>query len=47
MIHMIRRFEAIKSSAEELKKVSDKDLDALELKKVVLDISENILEELT
>jgi predicted DNA-binding protein YlxM (UPF0122 family) len=46
-LHMIRRFEAIKAQAEELKKASAKDLDATELKKVALDISDNILEELT
>jgi hypothetical protein len=44
---MIRRFEAIKAQAEELKKVSKEDLDVTELKKAALDISDNILEELT
>lgn len=46
-LHMIRRFEAIKAQAEELKMVSQKDLDVTELKKAALDISDNILEELT
>lgn len=48
-LHMIRRFEAIKMSAEELKKLSDSSdtLTAEELKKNVGNISRRIIEELT
>lgn len=48
-LHMIRRFEAIKMSAEELKKLSD-DADKLsadELKECARNISNRIIEELT
>jgi predicted DNA-binding protein YlxM (UPF0122 family) len=46
-LHMIRRFEAIKAQAEELKKASGQDADAGELRKIAQQISDNILEELT
>ena len=46
-LHMIKRFEAIKSGAEELKNLSQKDMDDSEFRRMVYDISEKILEELT
>ncbi len=46
-LHMIRRFEAIKSQAEELKSLSAKEMDIAVFKGKVSDISEKILEELT
>ncbi len=46
-LHMIRRFEAIKNQAEELKSLSSKDLELKELKDKVDSISDRILEELT
>ena len=46
-LHMIRRFEAIKSQAEELKSLSAKEMDVADLRESVSDISEKILEELT
>ena len=46
-LHMIRRFEAIKSKAEELKNASANEDDVANLRKIAQDISENILEELT
>ena len=46
-LHMIRRFEAIKSQAEELKSLSSKDLDLEDLKEKTRSISDRILEELT
>ncbi len=46
-LHMIRRFEAIKSQAEELRKVSSGEIDPSKLKDMAQHISENILEELT
>ncbi|MBE5836740.1 YlxM family DNA-binding protein [Butyrivibrio sp.] len=47
-LHMIRRFEAIKESAKELKSVSDsnKDMSDEELRKRLGSISDRILEEL-
>jgi predicted DNA-binding protein YlxM (UPF0122 family) len=45
-LHMIRRFEAIKSKAEELDKLSESGLSDEELKKSVKCIAGNILEEL-
>ena len=46
-LHMIRRFEAIKSQAEELKSLAKADMDPLDFKEKTLGISEKILEELT
>ncbi|MBQ7614953.1 MAG: DNA-binding protein [Butyrivibrio sp.] len=46
-LHMIRRFEAIKNQAEELKSLSSEDIDISDLKNKVGCISEKILEELT
>ena len=46
-LHMIRRFEAIKNQAQELKQLSAKDIDIETLKDRVGCISEKILEELT
>ena len=46
-LHMIRRFEAIKTQAEELKSLSSKDLDLEDLKEKTRSISDRILEELT
>ena len=47
-LHMIRRFEAIKFSAEELMKVSNSsDMSGDELRKITGDISSRIMEELT
>ena len=46
-LHMIRRFEAIKSQAEELKSLAGTDMDPSEFKEKTLCISERILEELT
>ena len=46
-LHMIRRFEAIKSQAEELKSLSTKEMDLKEFKEKTRSISERILEELT
>ena len=46
-LHMIRRFEAIKSQAEELRSLADEDMDITDFRKKVGDISEKILEELT
>ena len=46
-LHMIRRFEAIKSQAEELKSLSDKEMELSDFRNRVNDISEKILEELT
>ncbi|MBO5623242.1 MAG: DNA-binding protein [Butyrivibrio sp.] len=46
-LHMIKRFEAIKSRAEELKGLSQQDMDASDFRSRVCDISEKIIEELT
>ena len=46
-LHMIKRFEAIKSGAEKLKNLSQKDMDDSEFRRMVYDISERMLEELT
>ncbi len=46
-LHMIRRFEAIKTQAEELRSLSAKDMDYAEFKEMTLGISDKILEELT
>ena len=47
-LHMIRRFEAIKFSAEELLKVSNSaDMSEDELRKITGEISSRIIEELT
>ncbi len=46
-LHMIKRFEAIKADAEELKKLSTSGLDAEELRKQTIMLSDKILEELT
>ncbi len=45
-LHMIRRFEAIKAQAEELKSISSLNGDDSEIRKKALDISDKILEEL-
>ncbi len=46
-LHMIRRFEAIKAEAEELKNISALGLDLSEYSKKVDSISDRILEELS
>ena len=46
-LHMIRRFAAIKTRAEELKKVSEKSTDLTDLKDKTISISNSIIEELT
>ncbi len=46
-LHMIKRFEAIKCQAEELKKLSSMDMEPDDLKCKARDISDRILEELT
>ena len=46
-LHMIRRFEAIKDTAEELSKLSDSMTDNDKLKSEIRSISDRILEELT
>ncbi len=46
-LHMIRRFDAIKTRAEELKKVSEKSTDLTDLKDKTISISNSIIEELT
>ena len=46
-LHMIRRFEAIKGQAEELKSLSSMDMGLEELKEKTRNISDRILEELT
>ena len=46
-LHMIRRFEAIKDTAEELSKLSDSMTDNDKLRSEIRSISDRILEELT
>ncbi len=46
-LHMIRRFEAIKSRAEELKKISSEDMDVEMLRDKTAHIAGSIIEELT
>jgi predicted DNA-binding protein YlxM (UPF0122 family) len=46
-LHMIRRFEAIKSQAEELRGLSQKDLGVEDFREKVSGISEKIIEELS
>ncbi|MCR5557658.1 MAG: DNA-binding protein [Butyrivibrio sp.] len=46
-LHMIRRFEAIKDTAEELSKLSDSMTDNDKLRREIRSISDRILEELT
>ncbi len=46
-LHMIRRFEAIKSRAEELKRYSGECLDIEELRDKASSISDSIIEELS
>ncbi|MBQ3797553.1 MAG: DNA-binding protein [Butyrivibrio sp.] len=46
-LHMIRRFEAIKCTAEELGRLSDSLIDNDELRIEIRNISDRILEELT
>ncbi len=45
-LHMIRRFEAIKESAQELRAATEDDTDLQNLKKRVNSISDRIIEEL-
>ena len=45
-LHMIRRFEAIKSQAMELKKITEEDMDREHLVSEINRISDRILEEL-
>ena len=46
-LHMIRRFDAIKKKAEELKAVSEESAELEDLKEKTVSISESIIEELT
>ena len=46
-LHMIRRFEAIKSTAKELSQLSDSMTDNDELRSEIRNISDRLLEELT
>ncbi len=46
-LHMIRRFDAIKKKAEELKSISSEAEDISQLREKTASISESIIEELT
>ena len=46
-LHMIRRFEAIKETAEELARLSDSMTDNDKLRNEIRNISDRLLEELT
>ena len=46
-LHMIKRFEAIKGQAEELRKLSSMDIEPDDFKCKARDISDRIIEELT